>query len=157
MCSQESRSGNLSNRGYYGIALYQPKTEENWGTVMRSAHNFRADFIATIGERYRRQRSDTTDTARHTPVFHYDTLEDFVAYMSTECSLVAVEVTGDYLLPTFCHPEKAVYLFGGEDRSLPLSLLPSGTLTVRIDTNYCLNLAVCASIVMYDRHSKSLA
>lgn len=75
-------------RGYYGIALYEPKTIENLGTILRSAHNFDADFICTIGERYKKQNTDTTDAQKHIPLFHYDTLEEFLKAMPKNCTIV---------------------------------------------------------------------
>jgi basic membrane lipoprotein Med (substrate-binding protein (PBP1-ABC) superfamily) len=47
-------------QNYFYINVYQPKTTEDIGTLWRSAHNFGADFIFTIGARYHKQLSDTT-------------------------------------------------------------------------------------------------
>ena len=64
-------------RGYFGIAFYEPKFEENIGTAVRNAHCFGADFIAVIGKRYKKQPSDTMATERHIPIYEYENLEDF--------------------------------------------------------------------------------
>lgn len=115
---------------------------------MRSAHNFGASFIATIGERYRKQGSDTTDATKHIPLFHYDTLEDFISSLPKNCEVVRCEVDGKNDIRTFKHPESCVYIFGGEDRSVPEIPLSIG---VKIDTPYCLNLATTASLFMFHR------
>lgn len=49
----------MNKRGYFGIGIYNPKTETNMGTLWRSAYNFGADFIFTIGMRYKKMGSDT--------------------------------------------------------------------------------------------------
>lgn len=40
-------------RGYFGIGIYHTKNVLNVGTLWRSAHNFGASFIFTVGMRYR--------------------------------------------------------------------------------------------------------
>jgi len=141
-------------RGYIGIALFEPKTIENWGTVVRSAHCFDVDFICTIGNRYKRQMTDTTKGEKHIPFFHYTDLSDFSNHIPSNCEIIPVEVTAEKELAIFKHPERAIYIFGGEDRTLPTELT-NNFQSIKIDTNYCLNLAVTASIVMYDRIVKS--
>ena len=143
-------------RGYIGIALYEPKFEENLGTIFRSAMDFDVDFIATIGHRYKKQATDTTKTWKHIPLFHYKNAKDFLAHIPQDCELVSVEVDGAEQLETFQHPERAIYLFGGEDRSVPKALQAHGK-SVKIATRFCLNLAVCASILMYDIQAKLVA
>lgn len=39
-------------RGFYGIGIYGGKTPLNIGSLWRSAHILKADFIFTIGKRY---------------------------------------------------------------------------------------------------------
>lgn len=144
----------MKKRGYYGVAIFEPKFADNIGTVMRNAMNFDADFIATIGKRYKKEATDTTDTTKHIPLFHYATLDEFKASINKNCPLVAVEVGAKTSLITFVHPERAVYLFGGEDRSLDLNI-SSPDYSVSIPTNHCMNLAVTTAVVMYDRLAKT--
>ena len=138
------------SRGYYGIAFYEPKFIENIGTAMRSALCFGADFIIIIGGRYNRSAMDTTKTERHIPIFNFSTMKDFEKHIPENCDIVAVEVDGDIDLKDFKHPERAIYLFGGEDRTLPKIRAKR----VKIDTKHCLNMAVTAVVVMYDRTKK---
>jgi len=138
--------------GYWGIAIYQPKSEENWGTVLRSAYNFGASFVSTIGHGYRRQASDTVNATKHIPCFHYTSVADFLAAIPPTCILVPVEVEAGLPLERFSHPKQAIYVFGGEARTLPTAILAHPRArAIHIATNQCLNLAVCASIVMYTR------
>lgn len=138
-------------RGYFGIGIYHPKTTENIGTLWRSAHNFGADFIFTIGKRYKKQASDTTKAERHIPLFEYETFEDFKSHLPKGCRIVCIEqCVGARNIKDATHPETAAYLLGAEDHGIPSNLLV-GHQTVFIDTPMCLNVAVAGSIVMYDR------
>lgn len=141
-------------RGYYGIGIYHPKTTENIGTLWRSAHNFGADFIFTIGKRYVKQASDTTKASRHVPLYEYTTFEDFKEHLPKGCQIVFVEQTeGARNLTHTHHPASCVYVLGAEDHGVPEELMV-GFQKVFIDTPMCLNVAVAGSIVMFDRSSK---
>jgi tRNA(Leu) C34 or U34 (ribose-2'-O)-methylase TrmL len=87
---------------------------------------------------------------RHIPIFEYKTMQDFLDNGPINCEIVSVEVDGKPI-ETYTHPERAIYLFGGEDKTLPVI---KGD-RVRIDTERCLNMSVSASIVMYDRRLKA--
>ncbi len=130
--------------------MWQPKTEANFGGVLRNAHAFGAAFVALIGERYRRAATDTSNAALHVPLYRFETLEEFVANRPFACEIVRVEVDGAKELPEFTHRERAVYLFGGEDKTLPKDV---GERSVRIESG-CLNLATCTGVVLYDRSAK---
>lgn len=139
----------MSKRGYYGIAFFEPKFIENIGTIIRSANCFQADFIAIIGGRYQKTAMDTMKTHKHVPIYEYRDMNDFIDHIPIECDVVGVEVGGDSI-NEFKHPERAIYLLGGEDRTLPEMFGKN----ITIDTTHCLNMAVAASIIMYDRSIK---
>jgi len=142
-------------RGYFAIGMYQPKTETNLGTLWRSAHNFGADFIFTIGNRYKKMNSDTTKAERHIPLYNYTDWNDFVNHLPVDSNMVFVEqATGARNLKNINHPERAIYILGAEDMGIPEELM-GGYQKVFIDTPMCLNVAVAGSIVMYDRQSKN--
>jgi tRNA(Leu) C34 or U34 (ribose-2'-O)-methylase TrmL len=142
-------------RGYFGIAVWHPKTGVNIGTLWRSAAIVDAAFLATIGCRYPAQASDTIKAPRHTPLWHFDTPEDFWAHIPHDCRPVAVEIDARAKpLPTFVHPERAVYILGPEDGSLPDIFVKRSYAVVQIPGAYCYNLAVAGSIVLYDRIAK---
>jgi len=78
-------------RGYFGIGVYQPKTTENIETLWRSAHNFGAAFIFTIGARYKKQPSDTTKAEKHIPLIEYKDFDGFMANAPKDAKLVFIE------------------------------------------------------------------
>lgn len=142
-------------RGYYGIGIYQPKTAENIGTLLRSAHCFGANFIFTIGSRYRRQVSDTTHATRHVPLFEFSSLEDFDSHLPKNSKVVCIEIAKKALsLNETSHPERAVYLLGSEDNGLPQEYMKDKMIIQIPGLSFCLNVAVAGSIVMYDRMLK---
>jgi len=143
-------------RGYFGVAVWHPKTGVNIGTLWRSAAILDAAFIATIGKRYPPQSSDTIKAPRHTPLWHFETPEDFWAHIPSDCRPVAVEIHDRAKpLPGFVHPERAVYILGPEDGSLPELFVKRAYAVVQIPGAYCYNLAVAGSIVLYDRMAKA--
>ena len=143
------------SRGFFGVAVYHPKTEVNIGTLWRSAYLFGAKFMATIGRRYKTQASDTYRSTDHIPLFHYDAFEDFRAHLPDKTLLIAVElVDGANALETFSHPERAVYLLGAEDHGIPQEIMSKCHRIIKIGTPMSLNVAVAGSVVMYDRHRK---
>ena len=141
-------------KGYYGIGIFETKETTNVGTLWRSAMNFGADYIFTIGARYKRQRTDTTKTWRNIPLFEYKDWEDFKAHIPRDCDLVFVEQTEDsHDLKDFSHPKQAVYILGAEDHGIPKELM-RGHRKVEIESPMCLNVAVAGSIIMFDRKNK---
>lgn len=142
-------------RGYFGIGIYQSKTVENVGTLWRSAHNFGAKFIFTIGRRYKKQASDTTKAWKSIPLYNYETLEQFYENMPHDCRLFGVEqCERSEDLKDFQHPEQAIYLLGAEDHGLTAQIIEKCHGVISIDTPMCLNVAVAGSVLMYDRVSK---
>ena len=142
-------------RGYFGIGIYNVKSEVNVGGLWRHAQAFGASFVFTIGRRYRRQASDTTAAMRHVPMFHYEDVEDFLSHRPKDCYLIGVEiVAGSVPLGEFDHPERAIYLLGAEDHGLPPWLIEKCQHVVEIPTRLCLNVASTGAIVMYDRDTK---
>jgi len=140
----------MSKRGFYGIAFYEPKFTENIGTAIRNAHCFDADFICLIGKRYKKTPSDTTKAQKHIPLYEYKDLKDFIEHTPKDCEIVSVEVDGNDI-KNFVHPERAIYLIGGEDRTLPI--IKSRRVT--FPTRYCVNMAVASGLILYDRVIKS--
>lgn len=134
-----------------GICLYSPKNIENWGSILRVAYNFNVDFVCTINSQYKRQSTDTVNFKYQKPIFHFSCVEDFLKAYPKECGLISVEITPDALsLEQFSHFKNAIYIFGPENGSLPKELI-SGKTCVKINSNRCLNQAMCAGIVMFHR------
>lgn len=140
------------SRGHFGVGILGCKTEHNVGTLWRTAHSFGADYLFTIGRRYRRQPTDTTRASRQMPLFHFDTFEAFHKVMPHEARLIGVEVDDRAVpLAQLEHPKMAVYLLGAEDNGLPARVLDRCWRVVALPGAYCLNVAVAGSIVLYDR------
>lgn len=144
-------------RGYFGIGIYKTKEKENVGTLWRSADNFGAAFIFTVGKRYQKQASDTGKAFRHIPLYEYPQFYDLV--IPKDCKLIGVEqTTGSKYINDYKHPERAVYILGAEDEGLPKEVLEVCDDVIQIDTPRCLNVATAGSIIMFHRSlCKSLA
>ncbi|MCG3203959.1 MAG: tRNA (cytidine(34)-2'-O)-methyltransferase [Elusimicrobia bacterium] len=142
-------------RGYYGIGIYHPKTTSNIGTLWRTAHAFNANHIFTIGRRYNRQASDTSGATGHIPLFEYESLAEFDRHIPKGCSVICIEKNSiSRPLHNFVHPERAIYLLGAEDYGLPEEYMEHKTVVEIPGGQFCLNVAVAGSIVIYDRITK---
>lgn len=143
------------NRGYACVALYHPKTSYNVGGVLRAVGCFGAALVVVQGRRYRRSCVDTSKQYRHTPLVHTMDLRTCIPF---DCISVAVEIVkGATPLPVFTHPQRAFYVFGPEDGSISKEVLSWCPLKVQIPSKFCLNLAACVNVVLYDRVAKDLA
>ena len=109
------------SRGFFGIGVFHTKTEENIGTLLRSAKEYGADFLFTIGKRYQHQCTDTTKAWKSIPLYHYLTFQDFKEHLPFDCRIAGVELADNSVsLPNFVHPERIVYLLGAEEMVLSL-------------------------------------
>lgn len=143
-------------RGFFGIGIERTKTELNIGTLWRSASIMGASFIFTIGKRYKKQASDTMKSWKHIPLYNYDTFEDFYKSLPYDTQLVGIELD-ERSIPSneFIHPERVVYLLGAEDHGLTNEALNKCHKLVQLPGDYCMNVAVAGSIIMYDRILKA--
>lgn len=143
----------MGEHGFFAIGIEHTKTEQNVGSLWRSAHSFGAAFLFTIGRRYKRQCSDTSKAWRQVPLLHFATLDDLLEHLPLECRLVGVEQCDRSVdVASYRHPERAVYLLGAEDHGLTARALERCHDVISIDTPRCLNVAVAGSIVMSERH-----
>lgn len=137
------------------MGIFNGKNSQNIGTLWRSAAILGADFIFTIGRRYKQQASDTTKAPKHIPLFHYTDWEDFKAHVPSDCPVVAIELSErSRPIETYLHPERCIYLLGAEDHGIPTEKLKYCRDVVQIPGDYCYNVSVAGSIVMYDRTVK---
>lgn len=142
----------MKQRGFFGIGIQNAKTEQNIGTLWRSASIMGASFIFTIGKRYKKQASDTMQSWRHIPLYNYETFEDFYKAMPYDCQLVGVELDAKSVpVEKFIHMERCIYLLGAEDIGLSKEALEKCHSLVQLPGDYCMNVAVAGSIIMYDR------
>lgn len=139
-------------RGFFQIGIVQGKTEENLGTLWRSAYQLGATGIFTIGRRYKKQCSDTYKTYRHIPLINYPDFETFLLARPENCSLVGIEM-GGVSLSSFNHPSSAIYLLGSEDGGLPDYAIAKcqSIISIEVKRVESFNVAVAGSLVMYSR------
>lgn len=146
-----------SQRGFYGVGIYHPKTNVNIGTLWRSAYIFGASFIFTIGRRYTKQASDTMCSPRHIPLYDYLSFEEFKENLPYLARLICAEINQkSKALKDFKHPHQAAYLLGAEDYGIPEKIL-SDSIVLQIESpeSHCLNVSTAGSIIMYDRFIKN--
>jgi len=146
------------------IGLVNPKNPVNVGTVLRAAGCYGVDEIYYTGERYAKAAEYNKG---HRQVSHSDTnnalkkirLEQCQAFsqkIDSETKIICVElVEHAQCLPDFSHPEKACYIFGPEDGSIPQTIIDQADQVVYIPTKGCMNLAATVNVLLYDRLAKS--
>ena len=146
---------NQANEQFFGIGIYQPKTEHNIGTLWRSAYILGASFIFIIDGKYVHQMSDTSKAWSKIPFYKYDDFDHFYKSMPHSTQLVGVEMSNKSIpIKSFNHPPRASYLLGSENNGLPDSIIEKCHKLVQLPGDTSLNVSVSASIVLYDRINK---
>lgn len=141
-------------RGYSCIGLDNPKHSVNVGSALRAAGCYESAFVAFSGKRLNPGATDTMKQYRHRPLIRVNDLFDVIPY---DCVPVAVElIDGATPLNEYKHPERAFYIFGGEDATLGERVLSRCRDVIYIPTNGCMNLAATVNVVLYDRYSKQV-
>ncbi|MGR4989926.1 RNA methyltransferase [Vibrio rotiferianus] len=139
------------------IGLYNPKSPTNVGAVLRAAGCYDAEQVRYNGTRYSRAVKFQTDTQNSQERIQLVEMEDLTANVADDVEIVCVElVVGATALPHFTHPQKAIYVFGPEDGSLPQEMVDKAHHVVYVPTHGCMNLAATVNVVLYDRMAKTL-
>lgn len=137
---------------FFGIGILNGKTPENLGVLWRTAQNLGASFIFTIGKRYAHQASDTHNSVKSMPYYHYKDFNDFFNHLPKGVRIVGVEKTETAIqLEDFEHPRRCVYLLGAEDHGLTREAIDRSHFLIQFKSEFSLNVAVAGSIVLYDR------
>jgi tRNA G18 (ribose-2'-O)-methylase SpoU len=140
-------------KGYFGIGVEGVSKAMNVGTLFRTAHAFDAAFVFTVRAQYNRReggRSDTSDTPRSVPTYHFADLQGF--RLPQGCRLVGVEISDEAIeLPSFRHPRQAAYVLGAEREGLSAEMQALCDHVVKIPTRFSVNLGVAGALIMYDR------
>ena len=144
--------------GYAVIGLENTKFPENVGGTLRAAQVFGASAVIINSTRVNRKAikhpSNTTKTQRNIVTLFVEDLTESIPY---DCIPVAIEMLDDAeCLTTFKHPKRAFYIFGAEDKTLRSEIIDVCKYTVKVPSRYCLNLAACVNVVLYDRTAKLL-
>lgn len=134
------------------IGLYNPKSNVNVGSVLRTAFNYNVDLIAIQGKRYKRSCTDTTAAYGHIPLIHTDNLHSVIPFDHVPIGVELVEGARNIL--DFTHFDNSFYVFGPEDGSLSKEILSWVKTIIYIPSTQCLNLGICVSTVLYDRMLK---
>ncbi len=123
---------------------------------------------------------NTQDGISTVTLIYFESLSDFLTHLPAQTTLVVVEdLIESSDIRQFSHPKNATYLLGREakgltksdieqikhyfetlNKGIPKNFIQQHIKTahlsfIKIETSQSLNLGVCASIVMYDRHSKA--
>ena len=145
----------VANKRYSCIGLYNPKSPENVGSVMRAAGCYGVASVFYTGKRYERARDFVTDTKKVHQDIPLIGIDDLKKILPLGCVPVAVElVEGARSLPEYTHPDRALYIFGPEDGSLDKDIRDWCEDVVYIPTTGCMNLAATVNVVLYDRLAK---
>ncbi|MBS0520373.1 MAG: RNA methyltransferase [Proteobacteria bacterium] len=140
-------------KGYFGIGVEGVSKAVNVGTLFRTAHAFGASFVFTLRAQYNRRegaQSDTSDTPRSVPTYHFADLSTF--RLPLGCRLVGIEISDEAIdLPSFRHPRQAAYILGSEREGLSADVQALCDHVVKIPTRFSVNLGVAGALVMYDR------
>lgn len=142
----------MSQRGFACIGLSDAKDGKNIGGALRAAGCYGARMVAVSGGRYKGNPTDTQKAWKHIPLL---TVVDLRHAIPAGAVCVAVDlIDGATPLMRFTHPERAFYIFGGEDRTLGADVLQWCDHRVFVPTAFCMNLAATVNVVLYDRLSK---
>lgn len=142
-------------RGYAAIGLHQPKNILNMGEIMRAAGCYGVSMVAMCGRRFQQANTDTQKAWKHIPTIDVPSLMDAVPFGAVPVAVEFIETATP--LPEFQHPERAYYLLGPEDGSLPTDVVRRCKHVVYVPTRRCMNLAATANVLLYDRLVKRQA
>ena len=140
-------------RGYFAIGAEGISKPMNLGNLIRSAHAFGASFFFTIAPVFAASEvrlSDTSDAAKHLPLYNYDSVAELT--LPRGCALIGVELSDDAVeLPSFHHPNAAAYVLGPERGALSPEMQARCQQLIKIPTKFSVNVGIAGAIVMYDR------
>ncbi|MGL1930947.1 MAG: RNA methyltransferase [Desulfotalea sp.] len=140
---------------YACIGLFNPKSPENVGSVMRAAGCYGVNSVYYTGRRYDRAKQFYTDAQKAYETLPLVGVEDLKETIPLGCVPVAVElIEGAKPLTTYKHPARAFYIFGPEDGTLGKGITKFCDDIIYIPTVGCMNLAATVNVVLYDRLAK---
>ncbi|GAL06670.1 RNA methyltransferase [Photobacterium aphoticum] len=143
------------SKGYSCVGLFNPKTPENVGSVMRAAGCYGVNSVFYTGTRYDLAMKFCTDTKNIVGDIPLIGVEDLKKIIPHDCVPVAVDlIEGAKPLPEYKHPKRAFYIFGPEDGTLKKDITEFCRETIYVPTKGCMNLAAAVNVILYDRMAK---
>ena len=143
----------------FAVGMWHSKTAYNLVSLRRSATQLGADFVFSIANRMKNKKPlDAKFSNYVVPVKEYKTVLDFsLDTICGEYEWVCVEM-GGIPLEDFVHPTKALYILGSEDNGISSMLRSACKHVVALSSvrSESYNVAVAGTMIMYDRHVKSL-
>lgn len=141
------------------VVLINPKYAHNVGAALRACSCFGIDQLWWTGHRVSLDVAKGERLPREERMRGYADVEmcpdEYPLNYFDDAVPVAVEVRQtSECLTTFEHPEKAVYIFGPEDGSIPKAFAHLCHRFVHIPSHHCLNLASAVNVILYDRRAK---
>lgn len=147
------------HRGLAAVGLFNPKSPDNFGGVMRACNCYDVSLMVAQGIRFThglsRLTTDTTDAWKTVPVVKTDDLMESVPVGAVPVAIEFVETA--IALPDYVHPQRAFYIFGPEDGSISKEIMDRCRDVVYVPTQHCMNLAATVNVVLYDRLAKQIA
>jgi len=140
---------------YFGIGIYQPKTEENLGSLWRTAYIYGASFIFIIDAKYKKKSSDVLKVWSKIPLFQFETIDAFIQTVPYSCKIIGIEMDKRAIpIKEFVHPVRAIYLLGSENNGLTNELKNKCQELIILPGKESVNVAVAGSITIFDRINK---
>ena len=140
---------------YFGIGIYKPKTEENVGSLWRTAYIYGASFLFIIDAKYKKKSPDVLKVWSKIPLFQFATIEAFIQTVPYSCKIIGIEMDKRAIpIKQFVHPERAVYLLGSENNGLTKELKNKCQELIILPGKESVNVAVAGSITIFDRINK---
>jgi len=142
------------------IGLINPKSPDNVGAVLRAAANYRVEKVFYTGDRYPRaieRKARVVDMSRKVSKdVLLSATERLLDVVTDNMKIVCIEFAIDAIsLPTYQHPDNALYIFGPEDGSIDQAIIDHADAVVYVPTVGCMNLSASVNVVLYDRLAKS--
>jgi len=149
------RTWDLKEERYFGVGIFRPKTEENVGTLWRTAFIYGASFIFVIEAKYNKKSTDIMKVWSKIPLFQFETMDAFLSTVPYSCKLVGIEMDKNSIpIREYIHPERVVYLLGSENNGLPKEMKEKCHDLICLPGDESLNVAVAGSISIFDRINK---
>jgi len=131
------------------IGVHDLKYGGNFASIARLCSCYGVSSLIIKGVRYKHSKQDTTKFYKHNSIINVD---DLIESKPVGLIPVAVEITDDAeCLANYRHYENSYYILGNESSGIPHEVIKKCKDVIRIPTKHCLNVAMAASVVMYDR------